>query len=259
MRHDAIRVSPKLTQNLLQEPELINLEDYEDDFEEPECVELGDLRSPALSKETECIETGQLKASHTTDTMCSKGISKSPPLSNETEFIETGQLKASPTTDTMCSKGISNLLTGLDQSRQEMPSLADAALNQRDERDSFEPVWSWEQHQSAWYGCIVDIAGEAAEFLTEGFIGDGNAIHATEMREDIEASKSKKKQKDTSKEPTAEQAGAQNEKQQEGQVDQSTQETASEFKEASKEETSYWEFPIVEIEVLEIIETDMGY
>jgi hypothetical protein len=221
MRRDAMRGSPELPHSLLQEPELINLEDYEDVFEEPECVELGDLRSP--------------------------------PLSNETECIEIGQLKASPTTDTMCSKGVSKLLAGLDQSRQEMPSLADAALTQRDERDSFEPVWSWEQHQSAWYGCIVDVAGEAAEFLTEGLIGDGHAIHATEMREDIEAFKEaqlKKQQKDSSKEPTAEQAGAQDEKQQEGQPEVK--------EEASKEVTSYGEFPILVIEVPEMKEAKMA-
>lgn len=178
-RRNTTRVGPERPQNLNQEQEeLIHLEDYQDD---PECIVLGGLKTPPLSSETECFEIGQLQASPTMDSRYSRHGARNTP--------------------------------GFDQSRQEMVSLADAALDVHDERDGSEPAWDWEHHQSAWYGCFIDMAGEAAELFNEGFIGDGNHIHALEMRGSLEASKEAQLKRNQKKDTPAKKAAAQQDNQ----------------------------------------------
>eukprot|EP00980_Cylindrotheca_fusiformis_P004255 scaffold918_cov126-Cylindrotheca_fusiformis.AAC.34 len=134
---------------------LNNLINNNGSCQKPECFELGDL--------------------------------KSVPMSNETECIEIGQLKAAPDDDFLYHAGVADIMACLDQTRQEMPSLLDAD----EEREKKDPQWKWERDESAWYGCIVDVAGEAAELFNEGLIGDGDHIHAAEMRGVIEICKEK--------------------------------------------------------------------
>jgi len=62
------------------------------------------------------------------------------------------------------------------QDREEIPSLVDVAeqvdhVEERDNTEVFE--WDYTDSEDLWFRCLMDAAGEAAEFFSDGIVGTG--------------------------------------------------------------------------------------